>query len=381
MPICQKGEIIFFHKNIEKKINLNRAHLEEDAGKLIHSVKDNATYIDLNRCGSPLLEIVSEPELNSASEARSYLNYLKQLIQYLGISNCNMEKGQLRCDANVSINKFEEQELGTRTEIKNINSFKFVEKAINHEINRQINHIENGGEIHPCTLQYDDKSDSLSVLRSKEKANDYRYFPCPDIPSILIKKKVLNQLINNCPEIPIKKIKRFNIQYNLSLEDSIRICHNTDFANYFETLFKLIGNVKKTKNLLLGDINEILKEKKINISTIEYHNKDIIKLIKLQNSGKLSSINFKVALKKLFNSHFSLIEILNVNDLLNDEAQSLNDILYEVIKLYPAELERFQAGEDKLKGFFMGKIIRKTNGKANPIELNNLIETLKTQTN
>jgi aspartyl-tRNA(Asn)/glutamyl-tRNA(Gln) amidotransferase subunit B len=380
LPICEGGEIKYFHDGIEKTVNLTRAHLEEDAGKLIHSVQDSATHIDLNRCGSPLLEIVSEPDLRSASEAKAYLTLLKQQIQYLNISNCDMEKGQLRCDANVSIRKKDTDELGTRSEIKNVNSFKFVEKAINLEINRQINILENGGEIKQCTLQYDDKADSITVLRLKEDAHDYRYFPCPDLPPVFIDDKIIKKLNDICPEKPLEKVKRFQIDYNLSLSDSERICQESDFATYFENLIIKIGDIKKSKNILLGDISKLLKEKNITINELPISIDEISELFKLQYNGKLSVSNFKKAFMLKAESNLSLSTVLENNSLLNNDNHSLVDIVNEVANANPSELSRYQSGEEKLKGFFMGQIMRKTQGKANPSELVKLIESLKTRT-
>ena len=381
LPICEGGEIKYLHDNIEKTVQLTRAHLEEDAGKLIHSVQDSATHIDLNRCGTPLLEIVSEPDLRSASEAKAYLTQLKQQIQYLEISNCDMEKGQLRCDANVSIRKSDSDEFGTRAEIKNVNSFKFVEKAINLEINRQIDILENGGKIKQCTLQYDDKADSISVLRLKEDAHDYRYFPCPDLPPVFIDDKIIKKLNDNCPEKPIEKVKRFQKDYKLSLSDSERICQESNFANYFENLIIKIGDVKKSKNILLGDISKLLKDKNISINELPISIDDISTLLNFQNNGSLSVSNFKKAFILKAESNDPLSTILEKNNLLNDDTHSLADIVIEVADANPSELLRYQSGEEKLKGFFMGQIMRKTQGKANPAELVKLIEALKTHSN
>ena len=381
LPICEGGEIRYIHDNAEKTVQLTRAHLEEDAGKLIHSIQDSATHIDLNRCGSPLLEIVSEPDLRSASEAKAYLTQLKQQIQYLEISNCDMEKGQLRCDANVSIRKSDSDELGTRAEIKNVNSFKFVEKAINLEINRQIDILENGGKINQCTLQYDDKADSISVLRLKEDAHDYRYFPCPDLPPIFIDNKIIEKLNDICPEKPIEKVKRFQKDYKLSLYDSERICQESNFANYFENLIIKIGDVKKSKNILLGDISKLLKDKNISINELPISIDDISKLLNFQINGSLSVSNFKKAFMLKAESNDPLSTILENNNLLNDNTHSLADIVIEVTNANPSELLRYQSGEEKLKGFFMGQIMRKTQGKANPAELVKLIEALKTHSN
>ncbi|MBC8197572.1 MAG: Asp-tRNA(Asn)/Glu-tRNA(Gln) amidotransferase subunit GatB [Candidatus Marinimicrobia bacterium] len=381
LPICEGGEIKYLHDNMEKTVQLTRAHLEEDAGKLIHSVQDSATHIDLNRCGTPLLEIVSEPDLRSASEAKAYLTQLKQQIQYLEISNCDMEKGQLRCDANVSIRKNDSDEFGTRAEIKNVNSFKFVEKAINLEINRQIDILENGGKIKQCTLQYDDKADSISVLRLKEDAHDYRYFPCPDLPPVFIDDKIIKKLNDNCPEKPIEKVKRFQKDYKLSLSDSERICQESNFANYFENLIIKIGDVKKSKNILLGDISKLLKDKNISINELPISIDDISKLLNFQNNGSLSVSNFKKAFILKAESNNPLSTILEKNNLLNDDTHSLADIVIEVADANPSELLRYQSGEEKLKGFFMGQIMRKTQGKANPAELVKLIEALKTHSN
>ena len=378
LPISEFGKFHFFHNEKLKSIRLTRAHLEEDAGKLIHSVQDNATHIDLNRCGTPLLEIVSEPDLRSAGEARMYLNQLKQLIKYLGISNCDMEKGQLRCDCNVSIRKNESDKFGTRTEIKNVNSFKFVEKAIKHEIKRQINLIKNGKKVQQCTLQYDDKLDSISVVRLKEDAQDYRYFPCPDLPPVLLSDKKLKEIKSGCPEIPTDKQLRFQNNYKLSFTDSNRICQSLEIANYFEELSKKIKNPKEAKNLLLGEISKILKLKNIAINDIPISIEQFSDLYKLKTEGKISSINYKKAIIFLSESKDSLIKILKENNLLIEQDNSLMDKVIEIANKHTNELERYRNGEEKLKGFFMGQIMRETQGKSNPQEILKLIENLKT---
>ncbi|MAJ44375.1 MAG: Asp-tRNA(Asn)/Glu-tRNA(Gln) amidotransferase GatCAB subunit B [Candidatus Marinimicrobia bacterium] len=376
-PICENGEIQFFFNKKPKSVRLTRAHLEEDAGKLIHSVKNQATHIDLNRCGSPLLEIVSEPDLRSAEEARAYLAQLKQLIQYLGISNCDMEKGQLRCDANVSIRKNENEKLGTRTEIKNVNSFKFVEKAIKHEVNRQIEILESGREVHQCTLQYDDKSDSISILRIKEDAQDYRYFPCPDLPLVSIESKKIDKIKFSCPETPINKRLRFQKEYQLSFIDSERICQSLDIANYFENLSNRIFNPKEAKNLLLGAIAKILKDKKISINDLPISIEEFSELYQLKSEDKISNLNYKKLIRILADSNHSLTKILEDNNLIIEKDDSIMDDILEVANEHPKELERFRNGEEKLKGFFMGQIMRKTQIKANPKEIIKLIENLK----
>ena len=377
LPICEKGKIKYFHNQKLKEINLIQAHIEEDAGKLIHAKNNNFTYIDLNRCGSPLLEIVSEPEIKSASEAKSYLTYLRKLIKSLNIADCDMEKGQFRCDANISLRKNKNESLGTRTEIKNINSFRHVEKAINHEINRQKEILQKGDKIKQCTIQYHDKSNTINIIRSKENTEDYRYFPCPDLPPVLICKNDVLKIKSSQEEAIIEKILRFQNDYKLSFVDANRICNSHDMANFYEAIVSKISNPNEAKNLILGEISSILKSKNIKIDELPISLNYIQKSYKLKSSGKISSINFKKLLQLLANSNKKIDEIIEENNLISKEKISLDEIFKKIKKNYKIELQRYLDGENRLKGFLIGQFMRITKGKTDPKEIAKYIENIK----
>ena len=265
LPIVLGGSIDIQLEESIKTINITRAHLEEDAGKSIHDEYDGFSAIDLNRAGTPLLEIVSEPEISDAKEAVAYMKAMHQLVTYLDVSDGNMAQGSLRCDANVSIRKKGEKELGTRTEIKNINSFKFIEKAINFEINRQIKLLENGEKVTQETRLYDSSKDETRPMRSKEFANDYRYFPEPDLLPIILEKDFIQCILDDMPEMPNEKKERFVSQFSLSKYDADLLAADKDIANYFEEVVKISNSPKLSTNWIMGELSAELNNENLNI--------------------------------------------------------------------------------------------------------------------
>tara|TARA_A100001011_G_scaffold400836_1_gene519613 strand:- start:12802 stop:14232 length:1431 start_codon:yes stop_codon:yes gene_type:complete len=365
-PICFDG-----HLNIEEndkiiKIGITRAHLEEDSGKLIHH-SDNYSFIDLNRAGSPLIEIVSEPQIHSSEQAKLYLEKLKQIVKYLDISDCDMEKGNLRVDLNVSVKKKNETSLGTRREVKNLNSFKSVQKAINYEFKEQIKIIENGNKVEQSTLTWDEKNNFTKVLRKKEDAHDYRYFPEPDLPHLKISDSKISQIGDKIPELPDDKYERFKNTYNLKPQDLKILISELDWANYFESLVKLTDLPKHTSNWVLGEILGYTKKNNLSINDIPIDLKRIADLIVLFKNGKLTNVNAK----KIF--HIMLTDDRSASEIMEDEKMMvieddnfLNDIVKEVFKNNISEFQRLKNGENKLIGFFMGQIMKESKGKADP---------------
>jgi len=365
-PICFDG-----HLNIEEndkiiKIEITRAHLEEDSGKLIHH-SDNYSFIDLNRAGSPLIEIVSEPQIHSSEQAKLYLEKLKQIVKYLDISDCDMEKGNLRVDLNVSVKKKNETSLGTRREVKNLNSFKSVQKAINYEFKEQIKIIENGNKVEQSTLTWDEKNNFTKVLRKKEDAHDYRYFPEPDLPHLKISDSKISQIGDKIPELPDDKYERFKNTYNLKPQDLKILISELDWANYFESLVKLTDLPKHTSNWVLGEILGYTKKNNLSINDIPIDLKRIADLIVLFKNGKLTNVNAK----KIF--HIMLTDDRSASEIMEDEKMMvieddnfLNDIVKEVFKNNISEFQRLKNGENKLIGFFMGQIMKESKGKADP---------------
>ena len=341
-PICFDG-----HLNIEDekkifKIGITRAHLEEDSGKLIHH-SDNYSFVDLNRAGCPLIEIVSEPEIHSSEHAKLYLEKLKQIIKYLDISDCDMEKGNLRVDINVSVKKRDDIELGTRREVKNLNSFKSVQKAIDYEFKEQIKIIENGNKVEQSTLTWDEKKNSTRVLRKKEDAHDYRYFPEPDLPHLNITDSKINEISKLIPELPDAKYDRFKNAYNLKDQDLKILISDLDWANYFESLVKLTDLPQQTSNWVLGEILGYSNKHNIPINDIPIDLNRIADLIVLFNKGKLTNINAK----KIF--HIMLTDNRSASNIMDQEKMMviqddnfLDTIVKKVFKNNESEFERLK---------------------------------------
>jgi len=378
-PICFSG-----HLNIEDnqevyKIGITRAHLEEDSGKLIHH-SDNYSFIDLNRAGSPLIEIVSEPEIHSSEHAKLYLEKLKQIIKYLGISDCDMEKGNLRVDINVSVNKKGQKKLGTRREVKNLNSFKAVQKAIDYEFKEQIKIIESGKDVIQSTLTWDEKNNSTKMLRKKEDAHDYRYFPEPDLPNIEITNSQINKISQQIPELPDQKQKRFRKEYKLKDQDLKILISDLDWANYYESLVKFTGLPQDTSNWVLGEILGYANKHSISINDIPIDLERISDLIILYKKGKLTNLNAK----KIF--HIMLTDSRNPSTIMEnekmmviDDSNFLDEIVKDVFDKNKTEFERLKNGEDKLIGFFMGQIMKASKGKADPQIIKKVINKIITE--
>ena len=380
LPIVSNGLIEIVIENKKKKIiKITRAHLEEDAGKSNHDQFNGCTGIDLNRAGNPLLEIVSEPDMNNAKEAISYLKKIHSLVRYLEICDGNMQEGSFRCDANVSVKPTQQKELGTRTEIKNLNSFKFIEAAINHEVERQINLIESGKIVTQETRLYDANKNETRSMRSKEEANDYRYFPDPDLLPVLITeeiKKIVRELI---PELPDAKRMRYQNELGLSEYDSDNLTANPDIANYFETTMVANGDAKMCANWIMGDLSASLNKENINIKNSPVTAKmlgDMINLIKDKTiSGKIAKIVFEA----MWNKEGEAISIIENKDLKQvtdlSEIENLIDVIIAENTIQVKQYKNCPADKkQKFISFFIGQIMKKSKGKANPIQANELLK-------
>ena len=376
LPIVLGGTIeIETDKGNKKTINITRAHLEEDAGKSIHDEFEGYSAIDLNRAGTPLLEIVSEPEISNAKEAVAYMKALHQLVTFLDVSDGNMSQGSLRCDANVSIRKIGDPKLGTRTEIKNINSFRFIEKAINFEVKRQIKQLENGETVTQETRLYDSVKDETRPMRSKEFANDYRYFPEPDLLPVVISDKEMQHIRDNFPELPKDKEGRFKSEFGLTGYDAKILASSKSMADFFETAAKDLLNYSLLANWLIGEISAFL-------------NKDVIEI----NESKLTPANLATLINRIDDQTISgkiaksIFEEMYLNGKTPDEiieSQGLQQIsddgeieksINTVIENNPAQVEGYKNGKDKLFGFFVGQVMKETQGKANPQVVNELLK-------
>lgn len=375
-PICTAGFIDIKGENGDMtRIGITRIHMEEDAGKSIHDVDVYDTLVDLNRAGTPLLEIVTEPDLRSSAEAYQYLTEVRKLVRYLEICDGNMEEGSMRCDANISVRLKGDSKFGTKVEVKNMNSIRNVQKAIEFEINRQIEVIESGGIINQETRGFDALNNATIGMRSKEAANDYRYFPEPDLQPLFIDKNQVSQIKSEMPALPKELYDRYVNEYKLSAYDASNLTDNKEIAMFFEEIIALNQNYKSVANWIMGDIKSYLNDKGVQIDQFPISAKKISNLISLIDEGKISST---VASQKIFpemlNSDESVIDIaerLNVIQVSNKG--DITGFIEEVIQSNPSEVERYKNGEKQLIGFFMGQLMKASKGKAHPKVANSLL--------
>ena len=376
-PIVEKGSIKIAVDDYEKEINITRAHLEEDAGKSIHDMFEGETGVDLNRAGTPLLEIVSEPEISSAKEAVAYFKSIRQLVTFLDICDGNMAQGSMRCDVNVSIKKSGDKELGTRAELKNINSFKFIEKAINFEIDRQIRLIENGECVVQETRLYDSEKNETRSMRSKEEANDYRYFPCPDLLPVIISDNELKEIKENLPELPEEKEIRYINKIGLDESEAKIISSSKTMANMFEAASSKTDDAKLVAKWLVGDISALLNKDNIDIDESNLSAENFGILVERISDGTISGKIAKSVLEEVWETASDVDEIIQSKGLVQIQDESiLEDIAKKVIESNPDQVSAYKAGKDKLFGFFVGQIMKETQGKANPKAVNEILKNL-----
>lgn len=377
MPIVGKGSIKIDVDGSEKIINITRAHLEEDAGKSIHDLFDGETGVDLNRAGTPLLEIVSEPEISNAKEAVAYFKAVRQLVTFLDICDGNMAQGSMRCDVNVSIKKQEDEELGTRAEIKNINSFKFIERAINFEIERQIRIIESGESVVQETRLYDSVKNETRSMRSKEEANDYRYFPCPDLLPVVISDNEFNDIKNNLPELPDEKEKRYMSEANLEEAEAKIISSSKTMANMFEDACSKTDDSKLVANWLVGDVSALLNKDNIDIEESKLSSNNFATLIERISDKTISGKIAKSVLEEVWESGHDVDDIIKDKGLVQIQDESvLEEIAQKIINDNPSQVGAYKGGKDKLFGFFVGQVMKETQGKANPKSVNDILKNL-----
>ncbi len=376
-PIVAGGRIeIRLPDDHIKIIDVTRAHLEEDAGKSVHEDFDRSTGIDLNRAGTPLLEIVSEPQMHSAAEAVAYMRAMHQLVRYLGICDGNMQEGSFRCDANVSVRPLGESTLGTRTEIKNLNSFRFVERAIQFEIDRQIEVIENGGQIHQVTMLYDADRHETRTMRSKEDAHDYRYFPDPDLLPIEITDDYIQSMANSLPELPAQKRKRFVDEYALTSKDAEILCEDRGIADYFEQATAASsGNPRLCANWITGELFAALNASNLQIEASPVGPAALGVLVSRIADNTISG---KIA-KQIFETMWEtgqdpddVIAEQGLQQVTDDSA--IANLVEQVLNDNPDQIEQYRAGKDKVFGFFVGQVMKLSQGKANPKQVNKLLK-------
>ena len=375
-PIVEGGVLeISLKDGSKKKIRITRAHLEEDAGKSLHDDFEGLSGIDLNRAGTPLLEIVSEPDLSSGEEAVAYLKKIHSIIRYLEISDGNMAEGSMRCDANVSLRKRGSKELGTRTETKNVNSFKFVEKAIQHEIRRQIKILESGERVTQETRLYDSQLDETRPMRSKEYANDYRYFPEPDLLPVVLSEDFIKSVKDLMPELSEEKEKRFIKEYKLSDYDANVLSVDPNLSNFFEEVVVRSRDPKLAANWIMGELSAFLNKENLSILETKV---DSINLGNLLSRIEDSTISGKIAkeiFEEMWNSKKSPDEIIEEKGLKQvTDSSEIEKVINQVLEQNQSQLEQYKSGKEKLFGFFVGQVMKASRGKANPEQVNKLLE-------
>ena len=380
LPIVGNGHLDIDVDGVTKRIGVTRAHLEEDAGKSLHEDFHGLTGIDLNRAGTPLLEIVSEPDMRSAKEAVAYMRKLHELVRYLGICDGNMQEGSFRCDANVSVRPKGQNEFGTRAEIKNINSFKFVEKAINHEIERQIELIKNGGKVVQETRLYDSVKDETRSMRSKEEANDYRYFPDPDLLPVIIDEDFKSQIKAALPELPQAKKQRFKADYSLDEESLAILTSSRQLADYFEAVLKTSGcETKLCANWITGDLSAALNKAGLEIMDSPVSYERLAGLLARISDNTISGKIAKQVFEELWQSTCTADEIIATKGLKQiTDTGAIEAIIDKIIAENPGQVEQYRSGKDKVFAFFVGQVMKEMQGKANPAEVN---KTLKAKLN
>ncbi len=380
LPLGTRGYLDVDMGDYVRRVGITRVHMEEDTGKLIHTgatgriSESEASIVDFNRAGTPLIEIVTEPDIRSPEEAKEYMVNLRNLILYLDVSDCSMEEGSLRCDANVSVRKEGEDKIGTKTEIKNLNSFKFLQKGLEYEVKRQIKVLEDGGKVIQQTRHYDSQTETTKPLRFKEEAHDYRYFPEPDLVPMYIEEMVVEDIKKTIPELPSVKIKRFEKQYDLSAYDSSFIANSRDLADYFEECCKYYGDPKNIANWIMGDFSALLNKEKITINESKVTPEKLCSMLKAVDEGKISSKTAKSVFEEMFTTGKDTGSIIKEKGLeqISDKGL-LKSIVEEVIKDNPGPAEQFKKGNKKSISFLIGKVMAKTKGKANPRMVNDII--------
>ncbi len=378
LPVVSGGAITIHVDGASRAINITRAHLEEDAGKSLHENLAGASGIDLNRAGTPLLEIVSEPEMYSAAEAAAYMRAIHQLVCYLGVSDGNMQEGSFRCDANVSLRPSGESELGTRTEIKNLNSFRFVERAIEYEIERQADVLDDGGTIVQETrLLYDPDRDETRPMRGKEEANDYRYFPDPDLLPLVIDQAFVDSEQEALPELPEARRQRFASEYGLREDDIEQLTASRDFADYFESAVKGGAVAREAAKWTLGEVSAALNRDKVAIADAPVRPDALAGLIARIDDGTISGKIAKEVFEGMWAGEGSADQIIESRGLRQiSDTSELERIIRDVLSAHPGQVAEYQSGKDKLIGFFVGQVMKETRGKANPGQVNTLLREL-----
>lgn len=373
-PLCEHGYIeIEDDEGNKKKVRLLRIHIEEDAGKLNHNEFGVGSLVDLNRAGVPLIEMVSEPDIRSSKEAEQYLRKIKSILEYIEVSDCKMQEGSLRADVNVSVIKKGEEKFGTRTEMKNMNSFRAIVRAIEYEKDRQIEVLEEGGKVEQETLRWDDINGRTSSMRDKEDAQDYRYFPDPDLVAIRLSDEYVEDIRKALPELPESRRDRYIKEYNLSEKDAKLLTASKYLSNLFEGALAICGNAKAVANWILSDISRILNEKELEPENVPFTAEQLAKMIELIDKGTISSAIAKKVLTELFENPKDPEVIIKEKGWIqiSDEG-AIKEVVMKILENNPQSVADFKGGKDKALGFLVGQAMKETKGKANPQMLNKM---------
>ena len=374
-PICERGNIEIVVDGEVKRIGITRIHMEEDAGKNIHEGTGGYSFVDLNRTGVPLMEIVSEPDIRSPKEAVEYMKKLRSIVRYLGVCDGNLEEGSFRCDANVSVRPFGLKEFGTRAEVKNINSFRYVEKAIEYEIKRQIRVIEDGGKVVQETRLWDAGKGITESMRSKEEAHDYRYFPDPDLVPIMVDQQWVDEIKASLPELPDAKRHRFVTDYGLPEHDAELLTSERTTAKWFEEAVRAGAQAKTVSNWMMGDLMKLLNEENKSIDACPIRPAQLAGMLQLIDKEVISGKIAKTVFDEMYKTGKDAEIIVKENGLVQiSDFSEIEKVVNEIIARSPKEAERFKAGDEKLLGFFVGQAMKATKGKANPQMLNDLLK-------
>lgn len=376
-PICENGWLDIEVEGQTRRIRITRIHMEEDAGKLVHEEDGDSSFVDLNRAGVPLLEIVSEPDLRTPEEAKAYMEKMHSVVTYLGISEGDMEKGHFRCDANVSLRPIGQEKFGTRTETKNLNSFRFVQQAITYEIARQTEDLLDGKRIVQETRLWDSIKKNTYSMRSKEEAHDYRYFPDPDLPVVRISADFVEQIRSQLPELPDAKKQRFMESFGLSTYDAEVLVADKQVAEYFEEVVAAKADPKLVCNWISGELMRIMNENKVDIRNVGIPAESLASLIQFLQEGSISGKIAKTVFEEMVQSGKDPATIIEVRGLkqVSDEG-ALRGLLETLLNNNPKQVEQYRAGKTQIKGFFVGQVMKETKGQANPQIVNQLLEEL-----
>jgi aspartyl-tRNA(Asn)/glutamyl-tRNA(Gln) amidotransferase subunit B len=375
LPVCERGYVEIVVEGNVKRIGLTRIHLEEDAGKNLHQAESGASLVDLNRAGTPLMEIVSEPDIRTAEEASEYLKKLRSILRYIEVSDADMEKGNFRCDANVSIRPVGSREFGTRAEIKNVNSFKFVQKAIEYEIKRQAQVLDEGGKVLQETRLFDSAKGVTFSMRSKEEAHDYRYFPEPDLVPIVVSRETVERIGKTIPELPDARRERFVREYGLPEYDADMLTQSRALAAYYEEAAKISGEPKVASNWMMGELMRLLNAEGREIEDCPIKPDRLAGMIKMIGEGVISTKIAKTVFEEMYKTGKDAETVVQEKGLVQvSDTSELEKIIAEVIKANPGQASEYKAGKEKLFGFFVGQVMKASRGKANPELVNQLLK-------